>query len=249
MTLVVNVDKAEIYHDRNMMATAIIMLCIVIVMIFIGITFILTRRLIKPLKELTEATKKMQEGEYHFSFSIHTNDEIGILSDSFKAAADHLNDYMARIRELAYIDSLTGVKNTTAYNEEVQRLERSVEMKKNPHDSLGHRAGDMLLKNACQLICRIFRRSTVYRIGGDEFVVILRGDDYNEREELLSRFYDDMRNTSFDYNGNIWRISIAHGLAICENDDTSFANIFSRADRELYKNKAEMKRTSDIPKV
>ena len=263
MTLVVNVDKAEIYHDRNMMATAIIMLCIVIVMIFIGITFILTRRLIKPLKELTEATKKMQEGEYHFSFSIHTNDEIGILSDSFKAAAEHLNDYMARIRELAYIDSLTGVKNTTAYNEEVQRLERSVEMKnekfglilfdandlKKANDSLGHRAGDMLLKNACHLICRIFRRSTVYRIGGDEFVVILRGDDYNEREELLSRFYDDMRNTSFDYNGNIWRISIAHGLAICENDDTSFANIFSRADRELYKNKAEMKRTSDIPKV
>ena len=263
MILVVNVDKAEIYYDRDMLATAILLICIVIVVVFIAITVFLTRRLIKPLKELTEATKKMQEGEYRFTFSIHTNDEIGVLSDSFKAAAEHLNGYMARIRELAYIDSLTGVKNTTAYNEEVQNLDNAIKTGnaefglvvfdvndlKKINDSLGHRAGDTLLKNACHLICRTFKRSPVYRIGGDEFVVILRGEDYRDREVLITRFYDDMDHTSFDYEGNIWHVSVAHGLAVCEKNDTSFVRIFSRADSELYKNKASMKKIAKSPSL
>ncbi len=260
MVLVVNVDKAEIYYDRDMRATAILAICIVIVIVFIGITVFLTRRLIKPLKELTEATKKMQEGEYRFSFSMHTNDEIGVLSDSFKAAAEHLNQYMVRIRELAYIDSSTGVKNTTAYNEEVQSIEIAMETEneefglivfdvnnlKKINDSLGHKAGDMLLKSDCHLICRTFKRSPVYCIGGDEFVVILRGDDYDEREALIHRFYTDMRHTTFDYEGAVWHVSVAHGLAVYEKNDTSFVKIFSRADSELYKNKAEMKRVSNL---
>jgi diguanylate cyclase (GGDEF)-like protein len=239
-----------------MMATAILAICIVIVVVFIGITVVLTRRLIKPLKELTEATKKVQEGEYRFSFSIHTNDEIGVLSDSFKAAAEHLNQYMVRIRELAYIDSLTGVKNTTAYNEEVQRIDGSLETRneefglivfdvndlKKINDSMGHKAGDMLLKNACQLICRTFKHSPVYRIGGDEFVVILRGEDYVNRDELIERFYKNMEHTTFEYEGTIWHVSVAHGLAVWEKNDMSFAKIFSRADSNLYKRKAEMKR-------
>ena len=260
MILVVNVDEAEIYHDRDMMATEIFAICLVIVVASIAITVFLTRRLIKPLKELTEATKKMQEGEYHFSFSIHTNDEVGALSDSFKAATEHLNGYMTRIRELAYIDSLTGVKNTTAYNEEVQRLDQTIETKtaefgliifdvndlKKANDTLGHRAGDMLLKSACHLICRTFKRSPVYRIGGDEFVVILRGEDYWEREMLLNRFYDDMYKTSFDYEGRRWRVSVAHGMAVYEKDDASFTKIFARADAALYKDKAEMKNMTQV---
>lgn len=263
MLLVANVDKSEIYRDRNMLATAILAICIVIVVIFIGITVVLTRRLIKPLKELTEATKKMQEGEYRFSFSIHTNDEIGVLSDSFKAAAEHLNAYMARIRELAYIDSLTGVKNTTAYNEEVQSIEIAMETEqeefglvvfdvndlKKINDSMGHKAGDTLLKNACHLICRTFKHSPVYRIGGDEFVVILRGEDYDSREELIERFYKDMNHTSFEYEGTTWKVSVAHGMAVYEKNDASFVKIFSRADSELYRNKAEMKQKDVLTHV
>lgn len=96
------------------------------------------------------------------------------------------------------------------------------------------------------MICRTFKRSPVYCIGGDEFVVILRGDDYDEREALIHRFYTDMRHTTFDYEGAVWHVSVAHGLAVYEKNDTSFVKIFSRADSELYKNKAEMKRVSNL---
>ena len=117
---------------------------------------------------------------------------------------------------------------------------------KKANDTLGHSAGDMLLKSACHLICRTFKRSPVYRIGGDEFVVILRGEDYWEREMLLNRFYDDMYKTSFDYEGRRWRVSVAHGMAVYEKNDASFTKIFARADAALYKDKAEMKNMTQV---
>ena len=45
------------------------------------------------------------------------------------------------------------------------------------NDTLGHQAGDKLIREASMLICNTFKHSPVYRVGGDEFVVILIGQD------------------------------------------------------------------------
>ena len=56
---------------------------------------------------------------------------------------------------------------------------------KHVNDTLGHKAGDEYICAACDMICEIYDHSPVYRLGGDEFTVVLSGHDYDIREELL----------------------------------------------------------------
>ena len=55
---------------------------------------------------------------------------------------------------------------------------------------MGHDFGDILIIESCKLICKVFKRSPVYRIGGDEFVAILENGDYEHYNELLERFQE-----------------------------------------------------------
>jgi diguanylate cyclase (GGDEF)-like protein len=263
MTLVVSISGEEIYRERDRMVILMAIVCVAIVFASLLLTTYLTNRLIKPLKELTDAAQKMQVDEYHFDFSVHTEDEVGVLSDSFKAAAKHIESNMRKIRELAYVDALTGVKNTTSYNEEVEKIGAAIargEAKfglvlfdvnnlKKTNDTLGHSAGDKLLKSSCHLICKTFKHSPVYRIGGDEFIVILRGEDYLKRESLLSLFYEEMPTSVFEHEHQTYRVSIAHGMALYEPTDESYAHVFARADASLYINKAKMKESRELFKI
>ena len=52
------------------------------------------------------------------------------------------------------------------------------------NDTKGHEAGDTCICDACEIICRTFKRSPVYRIGGDEFVVISQNEDYERSDDL-----------------------------------------------------------------
>ena len=52
------------------------------------------------------------------------------------------------------------------------------------NDTEGHEAEDKCICDACEIICRTFKRSPVYRIGGDEFVVISQNEDYERSDDL-----------------------------------------------------------------
>ena len=97
-------------------------------------------------------------------------------------------------------DPLTGVKNKNAYDRKVEDISLRIKNKDNikfaialfdindlkvTNDQFGHNAGDKLIIRSARLICSQFKRSPVYRIGGDEFVVILENADYNNREALV----------------------------------------------------------------
>ena len=110
------------------------------------------------------------------------------------------------------------------------------------NDSMGHDAGDDYLIRACKLICNVFKHSPVYRIGGDEFVAILSGEDYDNRKELLNKLnslmspYSDKAPLPSDY------ISVACGISeYIYPRDCSIVDIIKRADEKMYEVKAEMK--------
>lgn len=83
----------------------------------------LTRRIIRPLKELNEAAKKIAAGDLSITINHQTRDEVGTLADSFQQTVSHLQKYIDYINGLAYRDGLTGVKNKTAYQETAMILE------------------------------------------------------------------------------------------------------------------------------
>ena len=64
------------------------------------------------------------------------------------------------------------------------------------NDKYGHDKGDDYIKNACHYICTTFRRSAVFRIGGDEFSAVMMNDDFASRDELIARFHSEQEATA-----------------------------------------------------
>ncbi len=157
-------------------------------------------------------------------------------------------------RELARRDDLTGVRNKTAYNE----LEKSVQSNidggidylpfalvvcdannlKTINDSEGHVAGDEYIRKSAKLLCDVFDHSPIFRVGGDEFVVFLRGDDYSNRNELMKRFRSQIRENLRSGSGPV----LASGISeYTPETDRSVSEVFDRADKEMYEEKRILK--------
>ena len=159
---------------------------------------------------------------------------------------------LGKTREMAYSDPLTGVKNKMAYIEDVGAYEQRIEdgnLKdfglivfdlndlKLTNDTLGHEAGDNYIKNGCTLICNKFKHSPVYRIGGDEFVVLLHGDDYKNHSSILEDFHKTVL-----HNLETGDVVIAFGFAdYAKLPEKGFMRLFETADRQMYDCKEDLK--------
>ena len=157
---------------------------------------------------------------------------------------------LAQVQREANLDVLTGVKNRHAYLKTEERLDSQIaehrvsdfaivildvnDLKK-VNDTAGHKAGDQYLRDACRIICGIFKHSPVFRIGGDEFVSVIQGADYECIEELMGKMKD--HNTKALRTGGI---VIACGMSKYEGD-ADVALVFDRADQKMYENKSDLK--------
>ena len=97
---------------------------------------------------------------------------------------------------------------------------------KKVNDTAGHQAGDQYLCSDCKIICNVFKRSPVFRVGGDEFEHV---------DELMKKMC--AQNAKAVRDGGI---VIACGMAKYEND-SCVATVFERADQNMYENKNSLK--------
>ena len=156
------------------------------------------------------------------------------------------------VQEMANRDSLTGVKSRSAYAEKEKELdERIARADMGPfglvvcdlnglkliNDTQGHRSGDEYIKRASKIICDLFAHSPVYRNGGDEFVVLLMGRDYEERHALMAALHQkSVENISED------GVVISAGLSDYTGaDDGRVRTVFERADAAMYEEKKLLK--------
>lgn len=105
------------------------------------------------------------------------------------------------------------------------------------NDTLGHKAGDAYIQDACRMLCEFFKHSPVFRIGGDEFVIFLEGRDYQTRHEILREI-----NAIIERNIGSNRVVISLGLSDYDSScDKSFHDVFERADGRMYERKMQLK--------
>ena len=105
------------------------------------------------------------------------------------------------------------------------------------NDNLGHKAGDEYIKEACRIICKIFSHSPVFRVGGDEFAVILRGEDFDSRKALTKALEELVES-----NREAGLVTIAFGMSEFDRSrDRSMRAVFDRADNAMYENKKHFK--------
>ena len=111
------------------------------------------------------------------------------------------------------------------------------------NDQLGHKAGDMYINGCCHIICDVFKHSPVFRIGGDEFVAILMGVDYQNRDTLIQQIKAEFSKCYSDIQKPLYqRYSAAVGLAVCMPEDATFEYVFRRADKAMYADKMVFKK-------
>ncbi len=152
---------------------------------------------------------------------------------------------------MANTDSLTGIRNKHAFTEMENALNdriRSGELKelavvvcdinglKHVNDTLGHAAGDKLIKDGSDLLCEHFKNGSVFRIGGDEFVVLLVGKGYETREESMRDL-----NRQVEANISTDEVVISIGCSTLEPGDEQLHDAFTRADQLMYDRKKELK--------
>ncbi len=165
---------------------------------------------------------------------------------------DEANQELGKVKTIAYRDPLTGVKSKHAFVEYEMELEENINNGKaedfavlvcdvnglkHVNDTLGHKAGDKYIQDAGRMISEQFKHSPVFRTGGDEFVVLMNGQDYPERDELVAEF-----NKIVEQNIGTDKVVISAGLAEYKNgDDITFHEVFEIADKLMYTRKMELK--------
>ena len=149
-------------------------------------------------------------------------------------------------------DPLTGVKSKNAYTDIEEIINQAISEGRQRafavavcdvnglkyiNDTYGHKAGDEYIKSACMMVCKLFQHSPVFRIGGDEFVVLMEGDDFENRAMLMERLHS----MSEDHIGTDEAV-VAGGISEFNAEtDNRMSTVFERADALMYEDKQLLK--------
>ncbi|HOI46662.1 MAG TPA: diguanylate cyclase [Bacilli bacterium] len=150
-----------------------------------------------------------------------------------------------KLMDLSFKDQLTGLKNRRSYEDDLKRYETASEF---PHtvlmadvnglklvnDSFGHDEGDKLLKKVATILTKVCgKKGSIYRIGGDEFIVSLSKTDYFETDEYVKKLktlFSKERISGIE-------ISVSFGWATRDFESVTMLEIIKRAEDNMYKSK------------
>lgn len=183
---------------------------------------------------------------------------VVFLQSIFKTQKIHeQNKQLQREKEIyriAYTDALTGLYNRASFIEKINQLERASEIYssiccmvldindfKKVNDTSGHYVGDTTLIRFASTLQQVFEdhASCVFRMGGDEFYIILCDVSRDEVEERCTLLAKDWENRSADLEV---RVSVAVGYDFYHKQaGDSIEKTFIRADKNMYADKADKK--------
>ena len=193
---------------------------------------------------------------------LKVHNEVLSLSNAVSKLSENMRTYVRGLlaaenesegfKTQAYQDALTKVKNKAAYDIMAESLDRDaannlaeysivmidLNRLKLINDQYGHERGNEYIIGSCRIICKVFKHSPVFRIGGDEFAAILQGDDYHQRVELNNELKKRFGESSGNEMMEPWkRYSASVGMSTYENVDT-VETVFKRADQAMYEDKS-----------
>ena len=255
MMLVVSASYDDIRQIRYEIGFDILYVVLLLSVVFTVLTIIVVRKIVAPLKKIADASVKLSNGDYNVEFVRSGITEIELLNTAFENMAIHLHERERELRFSANRDSLTGLRNVTSYKRWVEEFDRDVANKtaefgvvvfdlnqlKETNDTYGHDVGDKLIVTASKALSSAFKRSPVFRIGGDEFLALLRYKDLEECEKLFAKLDEDCAKAYIEEKGE-FLLSIARGFAKFDPEkDMCFNDVFKRADAAMYDNKRKNK--------
>ena len=261
MKLVINVEYKEAYAARRTLLGWIVAFGVVLGGLMIGVAYYYASKLTRSLRELTDASHRIANGDFKASLpEVTTNDEVADLTRSMKTVVESLKAYTVNMETKAFVDQMTKVKNKSAYNGMVESIDEQIKdgvarfavvmcdlnYLKVTNDRFGHNAGDEAITRAAHFICEHFPMSQVFRIGGDEFVVILTEHDFKIRQKLIYDFGEHLKLLDNDPH-DINNLSLSFGASeFHAGEDQDYNAVFKRADERMYQMKQEQHRKHGV---
>ncbi|MGX8795197.1 GGDEF domain-containing protein [Fusibacter sp. JL298sf-3] len=188
------------------------------------------------------------ELDMHLSFSITIMQFL--LFFTMYTYAVIVKEYKGIIKMYSYIDPLTGIKNKRSFDDDLIRIEEKfaryayayamvfldVDDFKDVNDGYGHTVGDQVLKYIANTIKGSVRKSDeVYRMGGDEFIIILDETNYEEAMYIMRSIFSDKNTVNhFEFD-----IVISYGVASRSEIDGEVRSLTHLADQRMYHSKKE----------
>ena len=206
------------------------------------------------IRSISERSLSMSKKQMAFVLSVSVIFFLGLLYMSKALSKKDLEaekENSKNLHNMANTDSMTGVRNKHAYSETETYLNHRIRQNtidklvivvcdinglKVVNDTLGHAAGDQLIKDACSMICEYFTHGAVYRIGGDEFVVVLQEKGYDTAKEVIAEI-----NRAIEENIQKKKVVISIGYSELTPEDQLVHDVFERADQMMYKRKQQLK--------
>ena len=262
LSSVQEVDRTILYSIFSFIAGTLI----IIVLSFI-VANRLARSITYPMELLGQDMQIIAEDNLDHESRPYRNDEIGDMSIRLNDMVARLKQTLTKLKdteeqadamaELASRDSLTGIRNKTAYDKYIESNKETflsgdegfgfvmidLNYLKKTNDTYGHDKGNISIIKLCKTVCEIFDHSPVFRIGGDEFIVVLKGRDYGNIEKLMRAFHE--RTAGFEKDASLqpWeKVSAAIGYALYDKEiDNGIEDVFKRADEAMYECKTSMR--------
>nr|MBP3281584.1 diguanylate cyclase [Treponema sp.] len=257
MVIALSVPEKQLFSLQNTMLFQMILLLIISLIIAVFIVNYLTDKIVHPIEIITKATSFIAHGELNTKIPIKSKDELGVLASSILKIEEALSEYIDKIRDSAYKDSMTNCKNKRAYLEKLSQIEEriaedmvdftvyvfDVNGLKRINDTKGHEMGDELIKAAAGAIKTVFSEDEIFRTGGDEFAVITEGPRDKIKDNMAS-FAQAVDEFNKENEGRIegksldFTLAVSVGYASFENGvDKEYKSVYDRADQAMYEAK------------
>jgi len=246
--------KGDFRESRAILTTLLIIEMMVFIFLAFITFFFVHGSLFNPLKLLLSSTAKMEKGEKQDISALLPNDEMGYLLSRFYKMSNNVLEKTESLNYQATHDELTGLRNRVDIHNEINNaimyLENTnrkigiifIDLNKfKPlNDSLGHDAGDFILKETAErLMATVRSNDVVFRYGGDEFVIVVkRFDNFSQLENLAKKILSNFKST-VQFRGNTIEISLSMGIAISPDDSISSDEILNYADIAMYEAKRD----------
>ncbi|WP_419765096.1 MAG: diguanylate cyclase domain-containing protein [Arcobacter sp.] len=211
-----------------------------------------SKTITEPLSNLTATTQQiMKNGDYTMEMPIFENveDEVGSLSNAFAEMMSQIHERDLSLQKFAYYDRVTGIPNRHYFEERIAQTVNNAKRYgtvcyllmidlddfKIVNDTLGHHIGDELLRYVSDSLKNTMRQSdSIFRIGGDEFAVIIESNSLNESVEQIAQKIIKAISTPTILDGHDVKVGASIGISCFPKFSSDVITLMSSADMAMY---------------
>ncbi|MGH8509289.1 MAG: putative bifunctional diguanylate cyclase/phosphodiesterase [Gammaproteobacteria bacterium] len=231
--------------------------------VFIGLgSMVLRAFLTRPVQALKQATEQLGKGNQPVAIDVRSKDELGEIAELISNVGRDLKQSGEKIRYFAYHDSLTRLPNRRMFSEylkhalaHARRREQSLALLfldlddfKRVNDTLGHQAGDVVLRELSERLLNCVRADdyvgrqfpnpaegqTVARLGGDEFTILLPSISLPIEASTVAERVIKAVETPFVHGNTELHVGASIGITIYPNDGMDADTLIKNADMAMY---------------